>query len=196
MKLSPFTLNLMKNCFGGFSIILEIFVTYLHQLPRPLLVILYRLKNRWKQMKTAFSQRRQLDLAADGKVALLTLWGKTSELNILPVVYTIKCAKPTNDLNGLNSTPGTTFEVTMHYLKIKNTMFRNHVKWVNLMLPSKYCKLISFNHSILASQYYTFSHNRQCDIIHKSCGFEGDIPEYQPLGDTKAKSNKNGTHCS
>ena len=128
-------------------------------------------------------------MAADGRVALLTLWGKTSDLNILPVVYIIKCAKPTNDFNGqrcLNSTPGTTFEVTMHYLKIKNTMFRNHVKWMNLMLPSKYCKLISFNHSILASQYYTFSHNRQCDIIHKSCGFEGDIPEYQPRGDTKA----------
>ena len=24
------------------------------------------------------------------------------------------------------------------------------------------------------------------DIIHISPGFEGDIPEYQPLGDTKA----------
>ena len=65
-------------------------------------------------------------------------------------------------------------------------MVRNNVKWINQMLPLKYCKLISFNHSILASKYYTFSHNRQCDSVHKSYGFECDIPEYQPKGDTKA----------
>ena len=87
-----------------------------------------------EQLKTAFSQRRQLNLEANGRMAILTLWGKSSDLNILPGLYTINCVKPTNDFNGqrcLNSTPGTTFEVTMHYLKIKNTMVRNNVKWIN-----------------------------------------------------------------
>ena len=39
--------------------------------------------------------------------------------------------------------------------------------------------------SILSSQYYIFSHNKQCDIIHKTCGFEGDISENQPKVERK-----------
>ena len=30
------------------------------------------------------------------------------------------------------------------------------------------------------------SHSKPCDIIHISHGLEGDIPEYQPRGDTKS----------
>ena len=36
------------------------------------------------------------------------------------------------------------------------------------------------------SQIYQYLHYLYMYIIHISHGFEGDIPEYQPLGDTKA----------
>ena len=78
-------------------------------------------------MKTAVSKRRQLNLAADGRMALLTLWGNTSELNILHGVYTIKCVKPTNDLNGqrcFNSTPGENFQL------VNDLLLKQIIVWV------------------------------------------------------------------
>ena len=125
----------MNNCFGSFSIILEIFVSYQE------FCLLFFIS--WRPDENGFLPKETAKFGGRWENGIT---------DPVEEVIGMECVTPTNDFNGqrcLNSTPGTTFEVTMHYLKIKNTMVRNNVKWINKMLPLKYFKLISFNHSLL-----------------------------------------------
>ncbi|XP_078330804.1 uncharacterized protein LOC144624737 [Crassostrea virginica] len=59
------------------------------------------------------SSRREIQLTMDGRTALLTLWGKEADLEIVGDLYTIRCIYPTNDFNNqrcYTSTSSTTFE--------------------------------------------------------------------------------------